>query len=697
MKEKPSPNRLIHEKSPYLRQHAYNPVEWYPWGEEAFERARKEDKPLFLSIGYSTCHWCHVMAHESFENPDVARLMNAFFVNVKVDREERLDIDKIYMTISQIMTGSGGWPLTIIMTPDKRPFFAGTYIPRENRFGRPGMMELLPRINEIWKTRKDEVIESAGQIVAELKSRSEDLQKGTPEKGILTLAYDQLEGLFDDVNGGFGGAPKFPSPQNLIFLLRYWKRSGNAHALYMVEKTLQAMRRGGIYDHVGFGFHRYSVDAKWFLPHFEKMLYDQAMLSFVYSEAYQATGRKEHEKTAREIFSYVLDHMTAPVGGFYSAEDADSEGEEGKFYLWTKEEVEGVLDKKEAEIIIDLFGLEGDGNYREEGKKGKPGRNLLSLQDAPSRLAGRYGLSEKELLDLVEMARRKLYAAREGRVHPLRDEKILADWNGLMIAALAKGGQVFGKKVYIEAAEKGAEFILSRMMRGDGRLLHRFMDNESGIVANLDDYAFLIWGLIELFESNFKVKYLRTALGLTDDLIRYFWDEKDRGFYYTPSDGEDLIVRQKEIYGGAIPSGNSIAMWNMIRLGQLSSRSELLDRAYETGAAFFTTVRQSPAAYAQLMVAFDLAFGPSYEVVVAGIPEDRDTELMIGALRTHFLPHVAVIVRPTDEELPEITDIAKFTMNHQTIAGKAAAYVCVNGACKLPTTDIQTMLDFLAL
>jgi uncharacterized protein YyaL (SSP411 family) len=696
MKEKLSPNRLIHEKSPYLRQHAYNPVEWYPWGEEAFTRARKENKPLFLSIGYSTCHWCHVMAHESFEDPDVARLMNTFFVNIKVDREERLDIDKIYMTVSQIMTGSGGWPLTIIMTPDKKPFFAGTYIPRENRFGRPGMMELLPIVNEIWKTRKDEVIENADQIVAELKSRSEDIEKGTPEKGILASAYEQLAGLFDDENGGFGGAPKFPSPQNLIFLLRYWKRSGNAHALYMVEKTLQAMRRGGIYDHVGFGFHRYSVDERWFLPHFEKMLYDQAMLSFVYAEAYQATGKKAYEKTAREIFSYVTDHMTAPAGGFYSAEDADSEGEEGKFYLWTRKEVEVVLDKKEAAIIIDRFGLEGVGNFQEEGRAEKSGRNILSLREDASRSARHYGLSETDLLDLIERARKKLYALREGRVHPLRDEKILADWNGLMIAALARGGQVFDDTGYSEAAEKCAEFILGRMMRRDGRLLHRFKDDESSIVANLDDYAFLIWGLIELYGATFKVKYLRTALALNDDLIRYFWDEEEGGFYFTPMDGEDLIVRQKEIYGGAIPSGNSIAMWNMIRLGHLSSRPELLERAEKTGSAFFTTVRQSPAAYAELMVAFDLAFGPSYEVVVAGIPDARDTESMLKALRTHFLPHVAVIVRPTNEELHEIAQIAEFTRNHQTIEGKAAAYVCVNGACTVPTTDIQTMVNLLA-
>jgi uncharacterized protein YyaL (SSP411 family) len=635
------------------------------------------------------------MAHESFENPDVARLMNTFFVNVKVDREERPDIDKIYMTVSQIMTGSGGWPLTIIMTPDKRPFFAATYIPRENRFGRSGMVELLPRINEIWKTRRNEVIETAGQIVAGLKSTSEDFEKGTPEKGVLSLAYDQLAGLFDDENGGFGGAPKFPSPQNLIFLLRYWKRNGNGHALHMVEKTLRAMGRGGIYDHVGFGFHRYSVDEKWFLPHFEKMLYDQAMLSFVYAETYQATGREAYEKTAREIFSYIKDRMTAPAGGFYSAEDADSEGEEGNFYLWTRKEVEDVLDKKESEIIIDLFGLEEGGNYKGEGRGGKKGRNILFLSEDQSRLADRHGLTETELYDVAERARKKLYAGREGRVHPLRDEKILADWNGLMIAALAKGGQVFNETGYSEAAEKGAEFILRHMMREDGRLLHRFKDNESGIVANLDDYAFLIWGLIELFEANFKAEYLRTALALNDDLIRYFWDEKEGGFYYTPVDGEELLVRQKEIFEGAIPSGNSIAMWNMIRLGHLSSRPDLLERAEKTGSAFFTTARRSPAAYAQLMVAFDLAFGPTYEVVVAGIPEARDTESMIRALRAHFLPYVTVIMKPTDEELPDIIEIAEFTRNHQSIAGKASAYVCVNGACTVPTTDIPTMLNSL--
>jgi len=696
MKENPSTNRLIDEKSPYLRQHAYNPVDWYPWGEEAFRRAARENKPVFLSIGYSTCHWCHVMVHESFENPDVARLMNAFFVNIKVDREERPDIDKVYMTVSQMMTGSGGWPLTIIMAPDKKPFFAGTYIPRETRFGRPGMIELLPRIDEIWKTRNNEVVESAGRIVAELEARSEERERETPEKGILTSAYEQLDGLFDDVNGGFGGAPKFPSPQNLMFLLRYWGRSGNAHALYMVEKTLQAMRRGGIYDHLGFGFHRYSVDEKWFLPHFEKMLYDQAMLSFVYSEAYQATGREVYEQTAREVFSYVGDRMTDPQGGFYSAEDADSEGEEGKFYLWTKEEVEDVLGKNEAKIIIDRFALEGDGNFHEERSGKKTGRNIFSLREDHSRSADRYDLSERRLLTLVERARRKLYAVREDRIHPLRDEKILTDWNGLMIAALAKGGQVFDETSYIEAAEKGMEFVLGRMMRKDGRLLHRCKDNESGIVANLDDYAFLIWGLIELFEATFTVKYLRTALALNDDLIEYFWDEGGGGFYYTPSDGEELLVRQKEIYGGAIPSGNAIAMWNMIRLGQLSSRSELLDRAYETGSAFFATVRQSPAAYADFMVAFDLAFGPSYEVVVAGIPEAQDSTLMLRSLQSRFLPNVAVLVRPTDEELPEITQIAEFTRDHRAIGGKTAAYVCANGVCKLPTTDIRTMLNFLA-
>jgi uncharacterized protein YyaL (SSP411 family) len=696
MEKTASPNRLIHEKSPYLRQHADNPVDWYPWGDEAFSRAREENKPVFLSIGYSTCHWCHVMERESFENKQVAGLMNSFFVNIKVDREERPDIDNVYMTICQMMTGSGGWPLTIIMTPDKRPFYAATYIPRENRFGKIGMLELLPRINGIWENHRDEVIKMADRMVAALKTTTEDVQKGTPTETILPAAYDQLVDLFDDENGGFGFAPKFPSPQNLMYLLRYWKRNGSANALKMVEKTLHEMQRGGIYDHVGFGFHRYSVDRKWFLPHFEKMLYDQAMLSFTYTEAYQATGKKEYEKTAREVFSYVLDHMTAPGGGFYSAEDADSEGEEGKFYLWTEKEIEEIVDEKEADIILDLFGVEKDGNFSDEAGGRKTGRNMLCLKKTLAEAAKDYDLPEEKLSEVVESARRKLYSVRETRIHPLKDDKILTDWNGLMIAALAKGGQVFESPDYVRAAKKSADFILNRMHREDGRLLHRFKDDEPAILAHVDDYAFFIWGLIELYEATFDVEYLRAALKLNDEMIQYFWDGKDGGFYHTPVDGENLIVRQKVIHEGAIPSGNSIAMWNMLRLGLLSSDAKLLDRASQTGSAFFNTVRHSPAAYAQLMVAFDLAFGPSYEVVVAGISGAEDTKSMLRALHSYFIPNTVIMFRPTEEDLPEIAEIAEFTKDHKGIDGKATAYVCVRDACKLPTTDIATMLAFLA-
>lgn len=694
MKKTQSGNRLIHEKSPYLLQHAGNPVDWYPWGDEAFTRAREEDKPVFLSIGYSTCHWCHVMAHESFEHPDVARLMNSLFVNIKVDREERPDIDKIYMTVCQMMTGSGGWPLTIIMTPDKRPFFAATYIPRDTRFGRIGMLELLPQIDRLWKTRRKEVVRTARQIVTALKTLSPGSKKGEPTEGVLTSAYEHLVTMFDEENGGFGSAPKFPSPQNLMFLLRYWKRSGTEHALSMVEKTLHAMQRGGIYDHIGFGFHRYSVDHRWFLPHFEKMLYDQAMLSFAYTEAYQATGKKEYEKTAREIFSYVTDHMTAPTGGFYSAEDADSEGEEGKFYLWTQTEIEEALDTQEADIIIDLFSLEKDGNFIEEATGIKTGTNILCMQKSLSEAAGDFGMPEDELHHIIETACRKLYAVRAKRVHPLKDDKILTDWNGLMIAAFAKGGQVFDDPAYVSAAKNAAGFILKAMRREDGRLLHRYKDNEAAILANIDDYAFFIWGLIELYEATFDVEYLHTALTLNDDLIRYFWDEVNGGLYFTPADGENHIVRQKEVFEGAIPSGNSVAMWNMIRLGHFTADPELLSMASQTGAAFFSSVEQSPAAYTQFMVALDLAFGPSFEVVIAGKSGSDDTKSMIRALHSTFIPKKVIIFRPTDEEEPDITAIAPFTKDHSSINGKAAAYVCVHDSCKLPTTDITAMLAF---
>ncbi len=692
------PNRLIHEKSPYLLQHAYNPVDWYPWGEEAFEKARKENKPIFLSIGYSTCHWCHVMEKESFEDDHVAKLMNDAFVSIKVDREERPDIDSIYMMVCQMISRGGcGWPLNIVMTPDKKPFFAATYIPKEDRFGRAGMLTLVPRIKEVWTKQHNEVLDSANQITSALQQGAKESHGEELDKSTLKTAFDQLAQGFDEHHGGFGNAPKFPTPHNFLFLLRYWNRSGNREALQMVEKTLQAMRQGGIYDHIGFGFHRYSTDAEWFLPHFEKMLYDQAMIAMAYIEAYQATGKEEYEKTAREIFTYVMRDMTSQGGGFYSAEDADSEGEEGRFYLWTEGEIRQILDKDEADLFIKVFNVEKGGNFREEATGKGTGGNILYLKKSPHEIASQLKIPEGEVEKRLETARQRLFAVRERRVHPHKDDKILTDWNGLMIAALSKGARVFNEPSYAEAARRAVDFVFKNMRRPDGRLLHRYRDGQADIGGNVDDYAFMIWGLIELYESTFDVNYLQTAISLNSDLIKHFWDDKGGGFYFTPDDGESLIVRQKEIYDGAIPSGNSVAMLNLLRLGRMTGNSDFEEKAATIGRAFSNGVKQFPGAFTQLMVALDFAIGPSYEVVIVGNSQSEDTKAMLNTLGRQFVPNKVVLLRPTEKESPDVIRIAEFTKNQSSLGGKATAYVCLNYVCKLPTTDISKMLELLGV
>jgi uncharacterized protein YyaL (SSP411 family) len=688
-------NRLIFEKSPYLLQHANNPVDWYPWGPEAFEKARKEDKPIFLSIGYSTCHWCHVMEHESFEDPEVARLMNQAFVSVKVDREERPDLDNIYMTVCQMMTGSGGWPLTIVMTPDKKPFFAGTYFPKKSRLGRIGMLDLVPRIQEIWTNRRDEVLKSADQITAALQQFSHEAPGEELGEPTLRTAFEQLAQRFDEQHGGFGNAPKFPTPHNLLFLLRYWRRTGNEKALRMVEKTLHAMRLGGVYDHVGFGFHRYSTDPIWLVPHFEKMLYDQALLAIAYTEAYQATGKAEYAQTAREVFSYVLRDMRAPIGAFYSAEDADSEGEEGKFYLWTEEQIRRVLSPDEADLIIKVFNVGKEGNFHEEATGGRSGRNILHLRRGLQEIASDLKIPEQRLRAHLGSAREKLFAAREKRIHPHKDDKVLADWNGLMIAALAKGARVLDEPGYAKAAKGASDFILHHMRNPNGRLLHRYRDGQAALPANVDDYAFLIWGMIELYETTFEVRFLQRALELNDDLVKHFWDEEAGGLYFTADDAEKLLVRQKDIYDGAIPSGNSVAALNLLHLGRIAANTDLEEKAVKIGRAFSKAVQQSPSAYTHLMLAVDFAIGPSYEVVIAGKAGAKDTKAMIRALRAHFLPNKVVILRPSEEESPNIANIAEYTKYQTSIDGKATAYVCLNYNCKLPTTDSGKMLELL--
>ena len=691
----PHYNSLIHEKSPYLIQHAHNPVDWYPWGPEAFKRAKREDKPVFLSIGYSTCHWCHVMAHESFEDEEVAKLMNEAFVNIKVDREERPDIDGVYMTVCQLMTGSGGWPLTIVMTPDKKPFFAGTYFPRESRMGRIGMVELVQGIQKIWTTRREEVFSSAEQVLGTLRQLAADTGTGSdPDRSTLQKAFDDFSRRFDPATGGFGDAPKFPSPHNLLFLLRYWKRTGESRALEMVEKTLHFMRRGGIYDHIGFGFHRYSTDSRWRLPHFEKMLYDQAMLSIACLEAYQATGKSGYAATAEEIFTYVLRDMTSPDGGFYSAVDADSEGREGKFYLWSIDEIRRVLQKEESDLIIPMFGFQKDGNFIEEASSRRTGENIFHQERDIGEMADILGRPENELNEVFENARRKLFDIRRKRVHPHKDDKILTDWNGMMIAALARGAQVLDNPDYAEAAVSAADFILQHLQASDGRLMHFHRDGHASAPAHLDDYAFLIWGLLELYEAVFDIRYLKKAIEFNDHLLRHFWDTAG-GFYFTSDDGEEILIRQKEAYDGAIPSGNSIAMMNLIRLARITANGEWEEKAVSLARASARSIEQVPAAYSQLLVAVEFLQGPSYEIVIAGDIRKGDTKEMIRSLHKPFLPNKVLLIRPAGDRPAEIEKIAPFTGSMKSQGGQATAYVCSGFSCKSPTTDIVEMLKML--
>ncbi len=694
-KTKNHTNQLFHEKSPYLLQHAYNPVDWFPWGDKAFTAAKKEDKPIFLSIGYSTCHWCHVMERESFENPRIAKLMNNAFVNIKVDREERPDIDSLYMSVAQMMTGSGGWPLTIIMTPDKRPFFAATYIPPESRFGRIGMDELIPEIQRLWKQDRKRLDTISKNIQESLETSAQGSSGAQLEEGVLELAFDRLKERFDEQYGGFGFRPKFPSPHNLLFLLRYWKRTQNGDALRMVEKTLQAMRLGGIFDHVGFGFHRYSTDPKWLLPHFEKMLYDQAMLTMAYAEAYQATKKDEYGQTVREIITYVSRDMTSPEGGFYSAEDADSEGEEGKFYVWTVKEVRKVLSKKEADAYLRVYNLTADGNFLEEATGKRMGTNIPHLQNSLAAEAKAQKMTAKAFLQILEGAREKLFAVREQRIHPHKDDKILTDWNGLMIAALAKAARVLDEPSFIEAAKRATTFVLTQMQNEEGRLLHRYRDGEAAIPAFLDDYAFMIWGLLELYETTLEPEYLQKVIDLNTELLTHFWDENHGGFFFTADDAEDLLVRKKDAYDGAIPSGNSVAMMNLLRIARLTAESELESKATKIGQAFAGDVLSAPPGFTLMISSVDFAVGPSFEIVIVGDPAADDTQTMIKAINDQFIPNKVSLLIPTDDRAEHIVQLAPFVKDYTALDGKPTAYICSNHVCQNPTTDTQKMLEIL--
>ena len=685
-------NKLVNEQSPYLLQHAYNPVDWYPWSEEAFEKARIENKPIFLSIGYSTCHWCHVMEKESFEDEEVAKLMNEAFVSIKVDREERPDIDGIYMTVCQILTGSGGWPLTIVMTPEKKPFFAGTYFPKLGRYGRAGMMELIPQLSELWNSKNDDILKSAEEISHALINSSKFSGDEILSSEILDQAFNELSRRFDPENGGFGKSPKFPTPHNLTFLLRYWKKNNNEDALAIVEKTLKEMRLGGIYDHIGFGFHRYSTDPQWLVPHFEKMLYDQALLAIAYIEAYQATKKELFENTVKEILEYVNRDMRSKKGGFYSAEDADSEGEEGKYYLWTVDEVRAIL-KDDADLFFEIFNCEPAGNWIDPMHGGKVGTNILHLQTTMDEYSSKSNVSAGILEIKIALAQKQLLEAREKRIHPHKDDKILTDWNGLMISAFAKAAQVFDEKKYIEIAESTAKFILNHMTLQNGRLLHRYRNGNADIASNLDDHAFLIAALLDLYETTFSVDHLIDALKLNDDLIKYFWDENDGAFFFTATDSEKLLVRQKEIYDGAIPSGNSIALLNLVRLYRFTGRTEFEVKASQMIKTFSQLIKTSPSAYTQFLSAFDFYIGPSKEILLVG-NDDEKVKRFLRILRETFIPN-KVIIYKDDRTKDKLSKAAEFTKSYQSLNG-AEAYICENFSCRLPVTSEKDLIALLS-
>ncbi len=691
-----SANRLIKEKSPYLLQHAHNPVDWYAWTEEAFEKARKEDKPIFLSVGYSTCHWCHVMAHESFEDDDVAELMNESFVNIKVDREERPDIDMIYMQVAQMMTGRGGWPLTIIMTPDKKPFYADTYIPKNARYNKPGLLDLIPKIVQLWNDDRSNIMDVTKRVMEALKTpKSSSKQK--LDISTLDDAFNGFEQRYDKIRGGFGSAPKFPSPHNLLFLMRYWNRTRNENALNMVEKTLQQMRLGGMYDQIGFGFHRYSTDANWLLPHFEKMLYDQAMLMMAYTEAYQITKKEEYKKAVDEIVRYLKRNLLGPEGGFYSAEDADSEGEEGKFYVWTLSEIKDCLDENEAELFIEFFNILEEGNFLEESSGHRTGQNIPYHTQTLGEYAKAKGIEERELDTLLEQARVKLLELRSTRIRPHLDDKILTDWNSLMITSLAKAARVFESEEYLKLAEAALDFINKNMHDQNGVLLHRYREGEATIQAFLDDYSFLIWGLIELYETTFKVHYIQQAMQYIQTILAEFWDPMEGGFYFTGTHSEKILSRQMEAYDGAIPSGISVSMYNLVRIGRMLGSIEHEEKAMKIGERFSDMLTNTGTGFSMMLIALDYALGPTQEIVIAGEMEDQQTIRMLELLSSEFIPLATILLRDTEKQKGLLSKLAPYTRFHEQIRKKTTAYVCVEKNCKLPTTEIGQVRELLKI
>jgi uncharacterized protein YyaL (SSP411 family) len=676
------PNRLAQESSPYLLQHRNNPVDWYPWGDEALQRARDEQRPIFLSIGYSACHWCHVMEHESFENPEIARQLNEAFVCIKVDREERPDLDQIYMNAVQIITGHGGWPMSVFLTPELKPFFGGTYWPPQARMGMPGFDQVIQAVSEAWRERREQAEAGAAQLTERLQQIGAAGEAGELSADLLATAADALERAADRTHGGFGRAPKFPHSMDLQVLLRVWRREKRDELLDLVKLTLDKMARGGIYDHLGGGFARYSVDARWLVPHFEKMLYDNALLTLAYLDGYAATGDEYYAQVARETLDYVLRDMTDEQGGFYSTEDADSEGEEGKFYVWTPEEIEAVLGPEAAATFNRVYDVTPSGNFE--------GRNILNLPRPIAQEAKLLGRDEADLAAELADSRRKLFEAREQRVHPGKDDKVLVAWNGLMIDALARAAGALDEPRYLAAARAAADFLLAQVRREDGRLLHTWRHGKAKLDAYLDDYAAMVNSLVSVYEASFDERYIDRAVELADQMLAHFRDPQG-GFFFTASDHEQLIARAKDFQDGSVPGGNALAATGLLRLGKLTGRGDYLDAAVETLRAAAPLIEQAPTAAGQTLLALDMHLGPAPEIVLLGDPARDDTAAALAALRRRFLPSKVVALRAPGEA-PRSAALDPLFAGKAPEGAEPTVFVCENFACQTPVSGKEAAL-----
>jgi len=671
-------NRLVFERSPYLLQHAGNPVDWYPWGKAAFDKAKKENKPVFLSVGYSACHWCHVMERESFETEEVGKLLNEFFVCIKVDREERPDVDEIYMNATQLISRRGGWPNSVFLMPDGRPFYAGTYFPKKH------LMMLVTNVAKVWKEKKEKISEDAQRLTDAIRRQSKvNAGEGKLKPELVKDAVAHFQRTFDPVQGGFGRAPKFPPSMTLQVILREYSRTNDEKQLHMVEHTLKKMAYGGMYDQVGGGFHRYSVDARWLVPHFEKMLYDNAQLSSIYLDAYQATKKPLYRRIAVEVFEWVLREMKdKETGGFYSALDADSEGEEGLFYIWSVEEMKKILGN-DTEFIIDHYGVTEGGNFE--------GHNILNIRMPLEQAAKKHGMSLEDAEAKREACKKKLLAVRIKREWPFLDDKILTAWNALMIRSFAKGYQVLGDKRYLAAAERAMKFLMEKQRKGD-RLLVTYRAGESKLNAYLDDYAYTIEALITLYEATFKLDYLDSAFSLNATLLKHFWDEKDAGFYFTSDDHEKLITRSKKPYEGAIPSGNSVAVWNLLRLSYFTDNKNYRAKAERTIHSFGQMMGYSPRGFTTMICAADFYLSTPKEIALVGKLDSDDARGLLNAIHGLYLPNkVIAFLDPCHAGAKKLEDRFPLLAGKTLKQGKATAYVCQNYACKLPVTDVAAL------